>query len=145
MLMRHNGKFGWESVSVLAYKENGSIFKNVTRQVLFEPEQNLSCQVRYFEVGPGGHSTLERHQHAHFVIVVRGEGEALVGDHVHHIGDKDVVVVPTNAWHQFRATQDKPLGFLCIVNGTRDKPILPSPQELGELKRNPTVAAFLRE
>ncbi len=145
MLIRHKGNFGWESIPVLAYKENGSIFKNVTRQNLFEPEQNLSCQVRYFEVGPGGHSTLERHQHAHFVFVIRGEGQALVGDQLHRIRDKDVVVVPTNTWHQFRSIKGKSLGFLCIVNGERDKPTLPSAQELGELKRNPRVAAFIRE
>ncbi|HVP18096.1 MAG TPA: cupin domain-containing protein [Spirochaetia bacterium] len=144
MLIRHDGKFGWDSIPVLAYKENGSIFKDVTRQILFEPQPDLSCQLRYFEVGPGGHTTLERHQHAHCVIVIRGEGEAFVGDQVERIGDKDVVIVPSMTWHQFRATRGKPLGFLCIVNGERDRPMLPSAKELGELERNPKIAAFIR-
>lgn len=35
-----------------------------------------SCQfhVRYFEVGPGGYSTLEKHVHEHVVIPIRGRG-----------------------------------------------------------------------
>ncbi len=144
MLIRHNGNFGWESIPVLAYKENGSIFKDVTRQVLFEPQPDLSCQLRYFEVGPGGHSTLERHKHAHCVVVIRGEGEALVGDQVHQIRDKDVVVVPSGAWHQFRASQGTTLGFLCIVNGERDRPVLPSAEDLRGLSSNPKIAAFIR-
>jgi len=54
------------------------------------------------------------------------------------------VVVPPKTWHQFRATGDRPLGFLCIVNGDRDKPQLPSAGDLDELKRNRRVAAFIR-
>ena len=144
MLRKHNGNFGWDSVSVLAYKEDEGIFKDVTRQILFDPQPDLSCQVRYFEVGPGGHTTLERHKHAHCVIVIRGEGEALVGDQVYQLHDKDVVVVPSNSWHQFRAAKGKPLGFLCIVNGERDRPTLPSPEDIKSLQRNQKVAAFIR-
>jgi hypothetical protein len=46
-------------------------------------------------------------------------------------------------WHQFRATGDEPLGFLCMVDAARDKPQLPSPEDLARLRRNPDVAAFL--
>jgi S-methyl-1-thioxylulose 5-phosphate methylthiotransferase len=144
MLIKHNGNFGWDSVSVLAYKEDGTVFKDVSRQVLFEAQPDLSCQLRYFEVGPGGHTTLERHRHVHCVVVIRGEGEALVGSQVHQLHDKDVVVVPSNTWHQFRATKGKPLGFLCIVDAERDRPVLPSPGDLDELRRDTRVAAFIR-
>ena len=37
-------------------------------------------------------------------------------------------------WHQFRATTNEPLGFLCMVNATRDKPQLPSPEDLAKLR-----------
>lgn len=144
MVMKYNGNFGWDSISVLAYKDREGPFKDVTRQIRFEAQLELSCQVRYFEVGAGGHSTLERHRHAHFVVVIRGEGEALIGDQIHQLLDKDVVLVPSNSWHQFRATQGKPLGFLGIVNGERDKPVLPTPEELGMMRRSSDVAAFIR-
>ena len=47
--------FRWDGVDELAYKENGAIFKSVTRRVLFDGETGQGIQVRYFEVGPGGH------------------------------------------------------------------------------------------
>jgi hypothetical protein len=48
-------------------------------------------------------------------------------------------------WHQFRATEDEPLGFLCLVNATRDKPELPTPKDLVELEQDARVAAFLHD
>ena len=59
---------------MLQYKEEGSApFKDVTRSVLFE-EAELGYQWRYFEVGAGGHTTLERHEHVHAVMILRGGG-----------------------------------------------------------------------
>ena len=46
-------------------------------------------------------------------------------------------------WHQFRATKGEPLGFLCMVNAQRDKPQLPTPDDLARLKADPKIAAFL--
>ncbi|MEZ4713801.1 MAG: hypothetical protein R3A44_41820 [Caldilineaceae bacterium] len=34
--------------------------------------------------------------------------------------------------------------FLCLVNCDRDRPQLPTPAELAELRRTPEVAAFIR-
>ncbi len=72
----------WDDVAVQGYKADGAgTFQDITKQVLFaEPE--LACQLRYFEVAPGGHSSLERHEHVHAVMVVRGRGRVLVGDTV---------------------------------------------------------------
>ena len=44
-----------------------------------------------------------------------------------------------------RATGDEPLGFLCMVDAERDKPQLPSDEDLAQLKANPQIAAFLRD
>ena len=55
----------------------------------------------------------------------------------------DLVTIPSSTWHQFRATEGEPLGFLCMVNVLRDRPQLPTDQELAALKSMPTVAAFL--
>src|SRR5215475_2204816 len=133
----------WEGVAVLPYKEDGrDLFRSISRQVLFsDPE--LAGELRYFEIAPGGYSTLERHAHMHAVVVLRGGGHCLVGREVKRIAPHDLVTVPPWTWHQFRATCNEALGFLCLVNAARDKPVLPSPQDLAELRRAPPVAAFL--
>jgi len=136
--------YRWEDVELLPYKEDGrALFKSITRQTLFaDPE--LHGELRYFEVAPGGYSTLERHEHMHAVLILRGRGHCLVGNEVRRVETRDLVTVPAVTWHQFRATADEPLGFLCMVNATRDKPQLPSPEDLAELQADPAIAAFLQ-
>src|SRR5713226_8588559 len=115
IVRRHDGAFHWEGVDVLAYKqEDSALFKDVTRQVLFEND-SLPAQLRYFEIAPGGHTTLERHNHVHAVMVIRGKGQVLVGDQAHDVAMHDLVNVPPMTWHQFHAACDEPLGFLCLV------------------------------
>lgn len=140
----HHGDFHWQSVPVLAYKRDGSApFKNVTRQILFD-DAALACQLRYFEVEPGGHTTLERHEHVHAVMVVRGAGSCLVGDQIYALDTHDLIKIPPLTWHQFRARADQPLGFLCMVNSERDRPQLPSADDLMWLRKRTEVAAFIR-
>ncbi|MBI5615424.1 MAG: cupin domain-containing protein [Gammaproteobacteria bacterium] len=143
LLRRQTAPFRWDRVSVLEYKQDGSApFLNVTRQVLFD-EAGLGCQLRYFEVAPGGHTTLERHEHVHAVVVVRGAGRCLLGTTVREVGPQDLVTVPARTWHQFRAGGPEPLGFLCMVNRERDRPELPGAEDLCALTTVPAVAAFL--
>jgi mannose-6-phosphate isomerase-like protein (cupin superfamily) len=137
--------YRWEGVEELPYKEDGrALFKSITRQVLFADPQ-LDGELRYFEMAPGGFSTLERHEHMHAVLILRGRGHCLVGEEVRAIETRDLVTVPAMTWHQFRATRGEPLGFLCMVNAARDKPQLPSPEDLAKLERNAKIAAFLRD
>jgi mannose-6-phosphate isomerase-like protein (cupin superfamily) len=137
--------YRWEGVEELPYKEDGrALFKSITRQVLFADPQ-LDGELRYFEMAPGGFSTLERHEHMHAVLILRGRGHCLVGEEVRVIETRDLVTVPAMTWHQFRATRGEPLGFLCMVNAARDKPQLPSAEDLAKLERNAKIAAFLRD
>src|SRR5947208_15987892 len=109
-IVRHADRaFRWEGVDVLEYKEEGAApFKDVTRQVLFDV-QDPPAQLRYFEVAAGGWTTLERHDHVHAVMVIRGGGKALVGDKAYDIGLHDLVSVPPMTWHQFYASPREPL------------------------------------
>ncbi len=98
----HQGGFRWDGVDLHAYKQDGSApFKDVTRQTLFRDEA-LAGELRYFEVAPGGHSTLERHEHVHAVMILRGRGRCLVGDEVRDVSALDLVSIPPMTWHQFR-------------------------------------------
>jgi mannose-6-phosphate isomerase-like protein (cupin superfamily) len=139
------GDFRWEGVAYQPYKQEGSApFKDISRQVLFH-EPSLGCELRYFEMDTDGYSTLERHQHAHAVMILRGHGQCMVGDDVRDVKPRDLVNIPAWTWHQFRATAGEPLGFLCMVNAERDRPVLPNEEELAAMKRNPAVAAFLAQ
>ncbi len=132
-----------DGVPVMPYKEDErALFKTITRQVLFsDPE--MAGELRYFEVAPGGYSTLERHEHMHGVLILRGRGHCLVGDAVKTLGTNDLVTIAPMTWHQFRATTEEPLGFLCMVNAQRDKPQLPTDADIARLRENPAIASFL--
>jgi len=125
IVRRHDGAFHWEGVDVLQYKQAGTApFKDVTRQVLFDGT-GIPGQLRYFEVAPGGYTTLERHEHVHAVMVIRGRGRCLVGADAYDLETQDLVTVPPMTWHQFLAAADEPLGFICLVPSERDRPQLP--------------------
>ncbi len=138
-----SGDCRWRDVPLMAYKDEGSApFRDVSRQVLFD-DTRLGCELRYFEVAPGGHPTLERHEHVHAVMILRGAGRCLVGDVVARVSAHDLVHIPPMTWHQFRAAPDQPLGFLCMVNRSRDRPQLPGADDLIALRAIAHVAAFL--
>jgi mannose-6-phosphate isomerase-like protein (cupin superfamily) len=137
-------EYRWQGVDLLPYKEDDrELFQSITRQVLFsDPE--MQGELRYFEMAPAGFSTLERHEHMHAVMILRGRGHCLVGRDVRPVAFRDLVIVPPWTWHQFRATLGEPLGFLCMVNAVRDKPQLPSAEDLADLRSSPAVASFLQ-
>jgi mannose-6-phosphate isomerase-like protein (cupin superfamily) len=135
--------FCWDGIERVPYKEEGAApFKAVSRQLLFAAP-DLASELRYFEIDAGGFSTLERHQHSHAVMILRGRGRCLIGSEVRDIVPYDLVAIPAWTWHQFRATGGEALGFLCMVNAARDRPELPSEQDVARLKSDPRVAAFL--
>ena len=135
--------FRWADVPVLDYKSDPAApFRDITRQTLFR-RGDMRGELRYFEIAAGGHSTLERHEHTHAVLVLRGMGACLVGTGVHRVSAFDLITVPPRTWHQFRAAANAPLGFLCMVDAERDRPELPDAHAMGELQRDPRIAAFL--
>jgi quercetin dioxygenase-like cupin family protein len=140
----HAGGFRWQGVEVNAYKEEGGApFKDISRQTLFKHE-SLAGELRYFEIAPGGYSTLERHRHVHAVMILRGNGRCLVGEELRDLAPLDLVSIPPMSWHQFRAGPGEPLGFLCLVDRERDRPQLPDADDLAALEARPKIAAFLR-
>ena len=127
------GGYRWDAVDLLRYKDEGSApFKDITRQVLFA-QPDHAAELRYFEIEPGGYSTLERHEHTHAVLILRGSGSVQIGSEVHALGERDLVTVDPLTWHQFRAAPDSALGFLCLVARERDRPRLPGPDDMATL------------
>jgi mannose-6-phosphate isomerase-like protein (cupin superfamily) len=117
--------YRWQGVEVTPYTADPAPFKDVTRQTLLGErpgEEPLQFITRYFEVQPGGYSTLELHQHPHAVIVLRGTGQVVLDTERRAIAPYDCVYVAPGTTHQFRATGNEPLGFLCVVDRVRDRP-----------------------
>lgn len=142
-----SGPFEWPQIPLHAYKNDGSPHRDITRRTLLgdaPDEVALDFLVRYFELQPGGYSTLEHHQHPHAVVIVRGRGAVILGNRVEEVAAFDCVYVAPRCFHQFHATAGEPLGFLCVVNRERDRPLLPSQQELAQLQAIPAVARLLR-
>ena len=75
--------------------------------------------MRQFRVERGGHSPRHSHDYEHEVFVVSGSGTVLLEGAERPIRAGDVVFVPANEEHQFRAP-DEALRFLCLVPVTRD-------------------------
>lgn len=136
--------YGWDDVPVHAYKPVGTHFRDITRQVLFGGDTAPGVEWRYFEVAPGGHSTFERHEHLHAVLILRGSGRVVVGDTVSPLATFDLVRVPPMTWHQFHAADDAPLGFLCLVAEERDRPQRPTDDEAAERAAHPVVGPHVR-
>jgi len=141
--VRQVSPFRWEGIGVAPYKHVGTHFAGITRQLLFDGGDGLSCQLRYFEIEPGGYSSLERHHHAHAIMVVRGSGRVLIAEEIADLAINDLVRVPPLTWHQFRA-DGAPLGFLCMVDCARDIPERPDAAALAALRADPVIAEFIR-
>jgi len=121
--------FRWQGVEVREYKAGGAPYRDVMRQTLLgegEGEADLNFITRYFEIQPGGYSTLERHRHPHAVVVIRGRGLVTLSERTYDLAPFDCVYVAPGAVHQFAASGGEPLGFLCMVDRVRDRPELVS-------------------
>ncbi len=116
--------FCWQGVPTAAYKAEANHHQGVTRTVLAgESGEQTAFHVRYFEIAPGGFSTLERHQHEHVVVVLRGRGQVQLGEQVHPVGFGDVIYIAPGEPHQLsNPGAEEPFGFLCMVDAVRDRP-----------------------
>lgn len=121
----------WAGIAPSRYRdeEGGSArFRQVTRHTLLEAgaggtEAGLGFELRYFEVAPGGYSSLERHAHGHAVVVVKGRGAVRLGNATAPVSALDVVYVAPHEVHRFLADAGEALGFLCVVDRERDRPV----------------------
>lgn len=118
--------YSWDGVQRKQYKTDTTNFKDIHRYSLLGDEtKELNFQTRYFEIQPGGYSSLEHHRHPHSVVVIRGSGTLVLENEIHNLGLHDVIYISPETIHQFYADRDEPLGFLCMVDRYRDKPRIP--------------------
>lgn len=141
--------FRWLGVEQATYKlapghKRGTGWKGITRHTLVSPSVVAArFESRYFELEPGGYSSLEKHRHVHFVVVLRGLGRALIGDRVHEISPFDALSVPPLVPHRWLNAGAEPFGFLCTVDGERDEPCALDDDEWERLRSDPGAAPYV--
>jgi ribulose-bisphosphate carboxylase large chain len=125
-----DGSWTWERIPQEMYKQDGGSFKGCSRfELLGKRGESTVFHVRYFEVDPGGWTTLEHHRHEHAVIGLRGEGEIQLGPHVYPVHVGDAAYTAPGDTHQLRNNGDEPFGFICVVAADRDRPVEVDPKE----------------
>ena len=117
--------FRWVGVPVAEYKQVAEHHCGVTRVTLVGAGGEATAfHLRYFEVAPGGFTSLEHHIHEHAVLVLRGRGQVQLGERMHDLAFGDLVYVAPCEPHQLRNLSDsEPFGFLCVVDAQRDRPV----------------------
>ncbi len=140
--------FRWPGIEAQAYKfslgdQQGMGWRGVSRYTLAGPSQiPAGFELRYFELARGGYSSFEKHKHIHFIIVLRGAGKAVVGDHVFNLAPLDLLYVPPNTPHRWINEYDEPFGFLCPVDAERDPPCPLTDEEWAGLRQHPETAVY---
>ena len=126
MLRAFRRNFRWEGVESEPYKfstHRGGEFCGASRQVLIGANgERVKFHVRYFELEPGGFTSLERHRHSHVMIAVRGRGLARVGSETVRLSPMDTLYIGPDQPHQLSAPGRGKFGFFCIVDAKRDEP-----------------------
>lgn len=141
--------FRWAGVEERVYKppaagaERGMDWRDVTRHRL-GPAGDAGFELRYFELGPGGYSSLEKHAHVHLIVAVRGAGRALVGDRLVDLAPLDALYVPPGTPHRWINEGDEPFGYLCAVDAERDRPQPLDDEEWAALRADPVTAPYVR-
>ena len=87
--------------------------------------ERTRTDLRYFEIEPGGYSSLEKHLHTHIVIGARGRGVLVIGNRRETLKPMDVAHIGPLEVHQLRNETPEPFGFFCIVDHDRDRPMAP--------------------
>ena len=119
--------FVWDGRTATVYKTTEEFaFRAISRHELIGGHRERTAfDLRYFQIEPGGYSSLEKHAHTHTIICVRGTGTLVAGESTLPLNRLDVAYVPPLQVHQLRNETPEPFGFFCIVDHKRDKPQQP--------------------
>ncbi len=125
-LKRFRRDFRWSGVTLQPYKLRGAAageFAGASRQVIAgDRGEPIAFELRYFELDPGGFTSLERHRHCHVVIGLRGRGGVMLDAREHRVAPFDAIYIAPHRAHRLRAIGREPFGFFCIVDRERDRP-----------------------
>ncbi len=126
-VFKHRGDCSWKGVKPAVYKEDAKEggWTQVARHPLVAglSGEQTKFHLRYFEVSPGGYTSLEMHRHEHVVVVVKGRGRVRLGRRTRELQYLDVVYIGEMEPHRLSNPYGEPFGFFCIVDAQRDRPV----------------------
>ena len=119
--------FSWQGRSPASYKMSSELpFRNVTRfELIGKSGERSEADLRYFQIEPGGYTSLEKHLHTHTIICIRGEGLLVMDGQDILLKPFDIAHVSPLEVHQLKNESSEPFGFFCIVDHERDRPMKP--------------------
>ena len=79
------------------------------------PEGWDSHVLRELEVAAGGYTMKHQHDWPHINYVLAGSGTLFLDGVEHPLTAGSIAYVPNHALHQFKASDDESLRFICIV------------------------------
>lgn len=95
--------------------------KGVTMALMVGREHGAPhFSLRQFRVEPGGNTPRHSHDYEHEVYIIEGKGTVLLEGAERPIRSGDVIYVPADQEHQFRADTAAGLRFLCLVPAERN-------------------------
>ena len=95
--------------------------KGTTRQVLIGPDEGPNFALRRFIIEPGGGMPPHTNTVEHEQYVLAGRATIGIGNEVVEVQKDDVVYIPANVPHWYRAEGDEPFEFLCMVPNLPDE------------------------
>jgi len=116
--------FRWRGAGRGRYRDlAGAAAAGVSRQILVAGSAGAAVRfdVRYFELAPGRRTNFERHRHAHVVVGLRGAGRVRLGRRWLRMRRLDACYVAPDTPHELHNDQQRPFGFLCVVDAQRDR------------------------
>ena len=113
--------FTWEGITPETYRADIAGAVGLVRNIIVGGHgESCPFELRYFEMGPDGHSEPVRHPLEHVVIAVRGKGKAIVGERTIDLNPLDVLYIAPDELHHMSNSEAQPFGFFCIVGAERE-------------------------
>jgi quercetin dioxygenase-like cupin family protein len=89
--------------------------RNVTKQVLVNPQDGYDGFLRMFTIAQNGNTPYHQHDWYHLNYVVEGEGIVTIDEMDYPLSKGSVTYIPAGVKHGFRNTGKKKLRFLCLI------------------------------
>lgn len=126
-LLRFLPGFRWEGRMDRHYKAQGELgFDGVRRvELIGKNGEQSNFDLRYFELQPGGFTSLEKHLHTHVIITTCGTGVLRTDQARTQLVPMDIAYIQPLQVHQLRNEASEVFGFFCIVDRERDRPMRP--------------------
>jgi quercetin dioxygenase-like cupin family protein len=113
-------KLDWEGTRSRRY-DSETAKQVVETWLVGKAEKAENFAIRYYEVGAGGFTNKEQHEHDHGIIFLQGEATVMLEEEKHDVTVGDVVYIPPNALHQIINRGDEAMGFICVIPARRKK------------------------